>query len=64
MSLCEICFVGNQVIVGWLSGLFAIKSFGKNCDNQGRPVTTLTQQNDKDPRDLKLNIFNNTLSHR
>ncbi|CAF4022681.1 unnamed protein product, partial [Rotaria sordida] len=47
-----------------LTGLFAIESFGDNCDHQHRNSIAPITHNNTYSQDIELNIFNNASSHK
>ncbi|CAF1469718.1 unnamed protein product, partial [Rotaria sordida] len=57
------CILVNQILVGRLTGLFAILSFGDDCDHEQQNFTAPIKTNNRYSHGINLNIFNNALSH-
>ncbi|CAF1262542.1 unnamed protein product [Rotaria sordida] len=58
------CISANLILFGKLTGLFAIESFGDNCDHQHRNSIAPITHNNTYSQDIELNIFNNASSHK
>ncbi|CAF4148418.1 unnamed protein product, partial [Rotaria sordida] len=63
MLLQMTCIIANQILVARLTGLFAIKSFGDDCDHEQQNFTAPIKINNRYSLGIDLNIFNNALLH-
>ena len=59
-----VCNLANAVLLGRITGLFAIKSFGDNCDDQHQNLIVPINNKSTYFQGIEINIFNNTLSHK
>ncbi|CAF4906091.1 unnamed protein product, partial [Rotaria sp. Silwood1] len=64
MLVRTVCILVAQILVGRLTGIFAIKSFGDNCDDLQQNFTTSINNNDTYFHDIDFNISNNGLPHK
>ncbi|CAF4275062.1 unnamed protein product [Rotaria sp. Silwood2] len=58
------CILANQIIVGRLTGVFAIRSFGDNCGDLHYNFTSPINNSNTYSQDIDHNIFKNSLLHK
>jgi hypothetical protein len=59
-----LCILANSVISGRLTGLFAMKSFGNNCDYQNEKSNIVNTSNYNCPLGIEVNPFNYDRLHK
>ncbi|CAF0943732.1 unnamed protein product [Rotaria sordida] len=69
ISICLIvlqacAILNNLVLYGRLTGLFAVESFGHNCEHQGRKSIASIKDNKTYLLDIELSVLNNILSNK